>query len=467
MRWLRSESAGRTRFRAPPARPLLLVATLAVAFTARPALAATPAPAVVTLADALAAELGAPARDRRSLGLTLDVGADGLRRPLETALSGALARRGWAVATLPLTGDAEAEARARGLDWLLRVRGGLVPGRRELALVGEAVPVWPSFFLQRRPGVRPAAPRVVQARAEADAGTLVLAQPARPLDAARVAVRAIATLPGPVLALAAGEVEPGAIAIVAVQAERVTLLSTRGELRAEHVSDRIARRPVRDPAATAAVGNFGGGRIAVAYAGAAGGEVLALVEGRLEVVATIGAVPLCAGDDGPLFGRFIPGTSALADLLVAGVDPAAAPASTRRLVGTAAVPRGGPIAFAVLDARHRLELLDRALAPAAAPLEGVGAGFALADLDGDGTAEVIASAPVASGPDRVRILSVRAGMSPVWSSQPLAGLVLAGAASDLTGDGVDDALLAAVEPAEDGASRTTLLLLTADSREAP
>jgi hypothetical protein len=459
----------------PRARRLPRLALLAVALAglpARPAIAAAPpAPALVTLTDALAAELGAPSGDRRSLGLRVDagVGAEGLRRPLETALAGALARRGWAVAALPLAGDAETEARARGVDWLLRVGGGLVPGRRELALVGEAVPVWRSFFLQRRPGARPAAPRVVQARADADAGTLALARPPRPLDPARVALRALAVLPGRVLALAAGEVEPGATAIVAVRDEGVTLLSARGEPRAELASDRLARRPVRDPAASAAVGDFGGGRIAVGYAGATEAEVLALVDGRLAPVATIPAVPLCAGDAGALYGRFVPGTSALADVLLAGVDPLAgpAPASARRLVGVAAAPRGGAVAYAVLDVHHRLALLDRALAPASAPLDGVGAGFALADLDGDGTAEVVASAAVASGPDRLRILSAQAVTSPVWTSEPLPGLVLAGAAGDLTGDGVDDAVLAAVEPGEDGAPRTKLLLLTADPREAP
>lgn len=446
------------------ARLAILTAALAAALPA-PAATAPAAPALVTLADDLAAQLGSPAGDRRFLGLALEVGAEGLREPLETALSGALARRGWSVALA--AGADEAEARARGLDWLLRVRGGLVQGRRELALVGEAVPVWPSFFLQRHAGVRPAPPRLVQARTDADPETLLLARPLRPLDRARAALRPLAALPGRVLALAVGELEPGATGIVAVRADGVTLLSARGELRAEHAVDAGARRPVRDPAATAAVGDFGGGRIAVGFAGAAGGEVFALSGGRLEPVAAIPTVPLCAGGDGALFGRFVPGTSALADVLSPGAHSVAAPASTRRLLAVAAAPHGGPLAFAVLDARHRLTLLDGALVPAAAPLDAIGAGFALADLDGDGTAEVVASAATATGPDYVRVLAAREGTPPLWSSDAIPGLVLAGAAGDLTGDGVDDAVLAAVEVGEDGAPRTTLLLVTADPREAP
>ena len=42
-----------------------------------------------------------------------------------------------------------------------------------------------------------------------------------------------------------------------------------------------------------------------------------------------------------------------------------------------------------------------------------------------------------------------------------------GAAGDLTGDGADDALLALVGKAADGATVTDLLLVTSDLRELP
>jgi hypothetical protein len=47
----------------------------------------------------------------------------------------------------------------------------------------------------------------------------------------------------------------------------------------------------------------------------------------------------------------------------------------------------------------------------------------------------------------------------------VAGLILCGAGADLTGDGVDDALLAADAGGPDGPA-TELWLLTADVREA-
>ena len=102
------------------------------------------------------------------------------------------------------------------------------------------------------------------------------------------------------------------------------------------------------------------------------------------------------------------------------------------------------MAFAVLDADLRLELLGSDLSPAAPPVAGVGVGFALADLDGDGAAELVASAPSASGEDRVRVLTPPGRAAAGLRVRPLAGAILAAAGGDLTGDGVDDAVLALI-----------------------
>jgi hypothetical protein len=149
------------------------------------------------------------------------------------------------------------------------------------------------------------------------------------------------------------------------------------------------------------------------------------------------------------------------------VDPDARPRSDRELYGVSAAPRGGPIAFAALGADLRLELLGPDLQPAAPSVPGVGVGFALADLDGEGTAEVVASSPDASGEDRVRVLAPRPEHPLLYESDPLSGAILAGAGGDLTGDGVDDAVLALVSPAAGGAFVTDLLLVTSDARELP
>ncbi len=457
-------------------RPVLLALTLCAA-TAR---AAAPPAALPAAADALAREVGPPAEARRALLLVVEARAVALRAPLETALDAALSAQGYVVTPHRAGGDPEASARTGGQDWLLRVRAGLVPGRRELALVGELIPAWASFFLQRRPDARAVPPRLVQARAAADPETLLLAREAPPAGAAFAEIRRLARVPGRVLALAVGEPgEPGRAAVVVATQEAIVVLSPSGDRIAERATEPgQLLRPVRDPAAALAVGDFGGGRIAVFRAGAARGEVLALRGERLEPAGTLEAAPLCAGEAGRLFGAFEPGTGVFRDVLATLVDPAAPARSARTLYGAACAPRSGRIAFAAVGTDLRLELLGADLqpiataatagasptAPGAAPP--TGSGFALADLDGDGIAELVASSPDPSAPERIRILAPLAVAPLLFTSQSITGTILAGAGGDLTGDGVDDAVLAAVILGDDGAWTTDLLLVTADPREA-
>lgn len=439
------------------------LAVLALTALASPAVAAPP-PALARVADALAGEVGAPPEGRRALLLAVEPRGAAPSRPIESALSAALAVRGYAVSPHRSSEDAEAAARRAGQDWLLRVRAGVVGG--EIALVGELIPTWTSFFLQRRPDARALPPRLVQARAPADPETLLLAREARPPGTPFAVVRPLARVAGRVIALAAGEVEPGRTGIVAVTPEAVLALAPDGA----PIASRAAQpplAPVRDPAATAAVGDFGGGRIAIARAGVARAEVLALSSGRLEVAGALDMVPLCAGGAGRLFGAFAPGTGVLQDLLVPLVDPGARPRSARTLYGAAAAPQGGKVAFATLGTDLRVELLGpdlRAVGPAPSGASLTGSGFALADLDGDGTAELVASSPDPRIPERVRVLAPLAQAPLLLESAPIEGAVLAGAAADLTGDGLDDAVLAAVRD-ERGRPTTQLLLVTADPRE--
>jgi hypothetical protein len=118
------------------------------------------------------------------------------------------------------------------------------------------------------------------------------------------------------------------------------------------------------------------------------------------------------------------------------------------------------VAYGLLGDDYSLHLHGPDLAPAAPDISGVGAGFALADIDGDGEVEVVASSAVPGPTDRVRVLRPGAAAETAFTSAPVDGAFLAGAAADLTGDGIDDAVLAAVLP--DG--RTRLWLLTADTR---
>ena len=442
------------------------LALLALALAAAAPARASAPPALDALASALAREIGPPAEGRRALLLEVDARAPSLGAPLETALSGALTGAGYAVTPARGGGDVEGHARATGQDWLLRVRAGLVPGRRELAAVGELIPAWASFFLQRQPEARAIPPRVVQARTAADPETLLLAREVAPAGAPFATVRPLARVPGRVLALAVGEPgEPGHVAIVVVTDRGVLVLGPRGEPVAERAVDPAVLQPVRDPAATVAIGDFGGGRIALQRAGALRGEVLALSRDRLDAAGTLDAAPLCAGDAGRLFGAFEPGTGVLRDRLSLLVDPGAPVRSGRALYGAACAPRGGRFAHAVLGTDLALSLLGPDLAPVspAAPLT-TGCGFALADLDGDGVAELVASSADPSAPDAIRVLALPSGRALPVQAPAVTGALLAGAAGDLTGDGVDDAVLAAV--AQDGTA-TELLLVTGDPREAP
>jgi hypothetical protein len=322
-------------------------------------------------------------------------------------------------------------------------------------------------------------PRLVQARAAADPETLALARAARPPGAPFAEIRTLATVPGRVLALAVGDLpEAGGAAIAAALEDADVVLSARGEPIARRTLDVAARAPLRDPAAVVAIGDLGAGRLAVARAGAGGAEVLAVHGDRLEPIAKLDAAPLCAGDGGALFGAFLTGTGMLADAVETRSDAPVRPRSPRALYGVACAPRGDRVAFASLGTDLRIELLGPDLrtltstSPSASTtptsiLPPTGTGFALADLDGDGVPELVASDPTPTRSDHLRVVPLRPGSAPLLVSEPLSGELLAGAAGDLTGDGVDDALLALVVHRESGAVETVLLLVTSDAGAAP
>ena len=431
-----------------------------------PSLAGARPGSLALAADELAARFAEASPDRGVVALAVTAPAAGLAAPLETALSGALARLGYSVA--PLRGhqlaDAEQAARSLGADRLLRVSAGLVPGRRELALSGESIPTRPNFFLQRSPSVRPGGSRLLAVSVAADEAALLLARPSAPPPRALApVVRPFLDLGERVLALAAGDATgDGTTALAIVTPSGVALHASSGALLARRAASPPARA-VRHPAATVAIGNFGGGRIAWQRAGDAQAEVLAFAGGALAPISSLAAAPLCAGGAGPVFGAFLPGKASLADLLLPALDAAARPRSDQELLAVAAAPQPGRVAYAALSAAGSLELLGPSLAPAAGAMEGLGSGFALADLDGDGEPEVVASLADTTGGDRVRVLRPGAPGHPsaaLFESGPIAGELVAGAAGDLTGDGVDDAVMAAALP--DGTSR--LWLVTADPR---
>jgi hypothetical protein len=441
-----------------PSKPHARLAALAALALPLAAAAAPDGGALAAAAEDLAVRIAeGSGRDRVAISVSAP-GADGLAEPFAAALAGALGRRGLAPLLLRGRDPPEQVARAQGADRLVRARLALSPGGRDLAVAAEVWSLRENFFLQRSRG--PSEPRLVASSVPADAVARALARQAgaRRLPApAHVPLFAVA---GRVLALAVLEAGDGAT-LLAATPQGLELLSTAGQ--------RLAFRPapapppgpgLRRPAAALAAGDFGGGRIAWQPAGAPEAEVLSVEEGRLEPAGRLAAAPLAAGGAGPLFGAFAPGLPAFQDRIATSADLPAA-RSARLLLAAAAAPHPGRAAFALLRDDDAAEILDASLAPVAPPAEGVGAGFALADLNGDGEAELVASSAEPGPADRVRVLRILPAGESTFQSQPVPGAILAAAAGDVTGDAVDDVVLAAVQPS----GETRLWLLTSDPRE--
>jgi ABC-type taurine transport system substrate-binding protein len=84
--------------------------------------------------------------------------------------------------------------------------------------------------------------------------------------------------------------------------------------------------------------------------------------------------------------------------------------------------------------------------------------------------ELVASLPTSGGPDRLRVVRPGAGPAappPAFESGPIEGAFTSGATADLTGDGRDDALLAAEVVGDGGAPATDLWLVTLDPGARP
>jgi len=451
------------------ARHLLAAALLAALLP--PAVAGGDEPGTLArAAGELAGRLAQEAPGPQALALqVLTPGGDALSGPLQAALTEALSHHGYAVAVLSAsTGPgAEEAARILGADRLLRVTAGLVPGRRELLLAVESLPTRPSFFLQRAPEYRAGGGRFQSLSVPADEATLLLARAgsrAGPTGPA-LWVRPLFRVEDRVLALAAGDaMGDGSTVLVLVTPRAVSAVTLGGQVRARYALDPNFPGP-RHPAATVAVGRFPGGRVALGRAGSSS-LVLDAAGGALLPAGTLPMVPLAAGERGNLFGAFAPGKAVLEDLLTPVPDPAARPASDREWVALASARRPGHVAYAWVSGEGVATVLGPDLEPVGEPIEGVGAGLVLADVDGDGEPELVASSPEADGPDRVRVLRWPPGLGPaappvvVLETPPLPGSILAGAAADLTGDGVEDAVVAAVLP--EGGSE--LWLVTSDVR---
>lgn len=416
------------------------------------------------------------ARSQMAIGIAVgSPDAPELARAAQTAVVAQLSRMGFK-AVLPLAGGpeaAEAEARARGLDWLLRLVA-RVDGS-ELALGGDAVPTWVNFWAGADP-VRAEGGGPIAARAAADADVFTLARrPSgpRPLPAAQFALLPLARLPERVVAVALGDLDGDGQAEIALQLPAAVLvLRADGQRLARREQGALGRsaRPPREPAgaiavlpdcppaARPAVAPLGTAReprpgreracLASYSFNLARGEILQLEGGELLSLQALDAPAMAAGAAGVLTGSALAGRNLFApEVRLPSGKAAALPFAPASVIAS---PRSAVPAFLAIAPDGAALLLSEELKPLDVALPPLGAGAALGDFDGGGAAQLVTSGRVRTD-DRARLWRADGwAEGPLFESEPIPGGFVAGAAGDLAGEGRDEAVLAAWNP--DGGS---------------
>ena len=381
---------------------------------------AAPDAALTRLADAVATDVRA-ARPEAPVALFLSGSAPELRRAFETLLASRLASAGLAPLVLeaPSAEAAEPLAREKGARALVRLTLGVDTGKVNAR--GDLVGTWVNFWSGRTP-TRPPSPAAALARdVEADAASLALAAvkpsptPTLPSSGEPRPLRLVGAplthLPSPPAALATGDLTGDGRDEVVVLTERaVHVFAADGRLLAERSLDVLPPNatPTREPFGAVAV-LAGPPRIAAFSTRFAHGEVLVLENGALRFGARMEAVPL----DAEARGALVPGQTAFAPEVRLGPGD-------QRLAG----PPARFTSFSAALSRVLLVHPDGTGAfyprPSAAPiaLSGLGAGSALGDLDGDGSPELITTAPeLQPTPDMLRVF--KTGESASTTQEPL------------------------------------------------
>jgi hypothetical protein len=367
----------------------------------------------------------------------MGVYVEGAPAPLERAFASVLAAQLAAARLAPVVIDAkdatEAEklARERGVRSLVRLTLGLSDTR--LTVRGDALSTWVNFWSGAAP-TRSGPATALTAAADADAQVLALADRPAPTAGASLALSSstLARLPQVPAALAVADLDGDQRAEVLVLAgEQVLVFDGQGKpgWRAE-LSGPLAARPCRDAFGAVAVA---AGTVSAWSARREKPELFSLAGKPLGPgdAVTVGALTL---HPDPGFNRFQPA------LTWAG-KPLSFPAPPQ------AVSVSGALALVVFP--DGTASLPRGVAPTA-KLGGVGSGSEIADLDGDGTPELVVTSARTSGvADEVRVLSLaeadalaaRGGLvveaTPLWQ-QPIAGRAVVAASGDLDGDGADE-----------------------------
>lgn len=381
------------------------------------------------LADDVASRLSV-ARFEGPLGLCLEATEPPLARAVATVVCARLTQRSLSceVLDVPLA-DAEALARSKGLSSLVRLSVAVDDGR--LTLRGDVLETWQNFWSGAR---MPRGPRALALTSAFDADAEVLALTGsltpRPPTTLELKISTLARFPAVPVALTAGDLDGDKRSELAVLfADELLVLSGEGKVLARAELSGPVTVMLREPFGAVAVS----GQRVVAWSGKrARAEQFSFVNGVLKSVGAAESIVL----DG-VTARLEPGTNRLLPDGRGLRFPSGFQAiSTRGGVSFVAWPDGSASFF-------------RQSAPGGR-LGDVGCGSALADVDGDGVPEVLAStARTVGDADELRLLTLAAAeeaatnnqssrsLSPLWQT-PLKGRVLMMTGADLDADGGDE-----------------------------
>ncbi|MBS1152281.1 MAG: repeat domain protein [Myxococcaceae bacterium] len=396
---------------------MLLVLLL---LTAAPA---DPEPALARLARAVA-EQSSRATPEAPVAIHVEAPTPALARAFASLLAAELAARKLSPVVLEAPSPAVAERLARERDLRSLVRVSLAAENTRLVARGDVLPTWVNFWAGSTPTRSgPAAAVAATVDADLQAMTLVLARLAAP-----PAAIAVADLDGD----KRGE-------IVVLTDDELLVLAADGKT--------IARADLRSlpPAARPTRESFGAislqpGRIAWLSGRRAHGEALTFAAGALKSAGPIDELAL----DGVTV-KAVPGINAFAAEASWFGKPVTLPAPL-----TTTNSRGGSSLFLFANGTGAI---TRGVPPVAV-FSGAPSAAVIADLDGDGSFELLATS-ARSFPDgdevkvlpiaAVEALAARAGSlsegTPVWSGTTPRGRVLCAAAGDLDGDGAEEVVL--------------------------
>ncbi|MDP1826180.1 MAG: VCBS repeat-containing protein [Archangium sp.] len=405
-------------------------------------LAAAPAPGQASALERLAQDVSrsvAEAGFEGPIGVYVEGSPAPASRAVGSLVMASLSTR--RLAPVPVTArdatEAERLAREQGLRSLVRLTVSLEPPK--LVVRGDALSTWVNFWSGATPTrTGPAAAVVSVVDADLEALTLAGAPaPAstRPLELSLGVLAKLTALPA---ALAIADLDGDHRAeVIALVGDGVLTWSSDGRQRGRaELSAPLSTRPTREPFGLLAITN---------------GKLLAWSSRRerAETFVWKGDAWRSSGlGEGPSLGPVVftprPGFTSFARELTWAGKTVALPEPIQQFALFGAMALGvSPTGTAAIA---------RGQAPSS-QLSGVGAGSTLADLDGDGSPEVIATSSRSTGEvDEVRVLALGAFESAqargghlneaavAWQKK-IDGRAIVAASGDLDGDGVDEVVL--------------------------